>query len=118
MSVKVISFAQVLSNKENNVPMICIDVRSPEEFAEWRVSGFVNVAINNPNFGDNILDFVDGGTNVDIIIMCKAGYRSAAACQYLQTKGFDNCYNMVGGILEVAKDFSSFIINSNYSGGS
>ena len=34
-----------------------------------------------------------------IIMVCRSGARSAQACMYLQQKGFNNVYNLRGGMI-------------------
>ncbi len=34
-----------------------------------------------------------------IIMVCRSGARSAQACMFLQQKGFDNVYNLRGGMI-------------------
>lgn len=39
----------------------------------------------------------------EILIHCRSGGRSAKACEYLAEKGFKDCINLEGGILDWAK---------------
>ena len=36
----------------------------------------------------------------EIVIICRSGYRSERACEYLQQLGYEGCTNMVGGMLQ------------------
>jgi adenylyltransferase/sulfurtransferase len=40
----------------------------------------------------------------EILIHCRSGGRSAKACEYLAEKGFKDCINLEGGILDWAKE--------------
>jgi rhodanese-related sulfurtransferase len=47
--------------------------------------------------------------NDPIIVYCKAGYRSASACELLVEQGYTQVYNVVGGITEWMKaDYPTF----------
>lgn len=38
-------------------------------------------------------------TDKKIVIVCRSGARSAQACMFLQQNGFDNVYNLRGGMM-------------------
>jgi rhodanese-related sulfurtransferase len=47
---------------------------------------------------------MDGISSLDktqsYFVYCRSGARSAQACQILKQQGIENCYNLLGGILE------------------
>lgn len=87
---------------------LLVDCRSQQE---WDLVGIPNLAEigkktllvewtdsgnqRNPHFHDQISGFATKDT--PIIILCRIGGRSAAACQYLAEQGFTNLTNMSEG---------------------
>ena len=45
--------------------------------------------------------------NKKVIIYCKSGLRSAKAIELLKENGFNNLYNLKGGILAYAKEIDN-----------
>ena len=89
------SFKTIDSNEAmeliNNGATI-IDVRTSEEVA----TGYINEAINIEL--DNI-DDIDFDKSTVIIVYCATGIRSAQAAETLIDMGYENVYNLDGGIL-------------------
>ena len=70
-----------------------IDVR---ETFEYEVS---NLGGENIPLSGIMIESDKIATDKPVIIQCRSGKRSAAAIAQLQTLGFDNLYNLEGGIL-------------------
>ena len=71
-----------------------IDVREPNEFEVAEIGGELiplsTVPVNADKFSKE----------KKVVVHCRSGKRSANAIQYLeQQHGFDNLYNLAGGIL-------------------
>ncbi|HMU97379.1 MAG TPA: rhodanese-like domain-containing protein [Chitinophagales bacterium] len=80
-----------------------IDVRNPHEIEEISIEGHVAINIQHPSFVEkiNALD-----KNKTYFVYCRSGNRSGQACKYMASQGFENLYNMKGGMLEyVETDF-------------
>lgn len=70
-----------------------IDVREQYEYDEANLDGQLIP------LGD-IMGAVDTiNKNVDVVVMCRSGKRSAAAIGALTAAGIENLYNLKGGIL-------------------
>jgi rhodanese-related sulfurtransferase len=78
--------------KDNSV---LIDVRTPEEWNEGIIEGAKLINIMDPGFQDQIKKLEK---NKNYYIYCRSGSRSARACQILESHGFSNTFNLVGGI--------------------
>ena len=77
-----------------------LDVRLPQE-AEICQLPFADALCPHRN----IKAAADGlPRDVDLLVHCKSGFRSRAACRDLASLGFDRLYNMEGGILAWARD--------------
>lgn len=71
-----------------------IDVREPEEVAHGMIEGAVHIPLGQvPERLDEI------PRNEEVIFICRSGYRSSQACQYLESLGFQGPTNLVGGML-------------------
>lgn len=72
-----------------------LDVRTAEEYKEGHVPGANLIPLNQlgRRFGEIPRDR-------NVYIMCRSGTRSAEATVWLLKKGFDNVYNISGGMLK------------------
>jgi rhodanese-related sulfurtransferase len=93
-TVDVTAFAQKLKTTDNAQ---LLDVRTPEEFSSGHIENATNINWN----GD---DFVSKVENYDkskpIFVYCKVGGRSAQAAAKLTELGFNEVYNLEGGIMK------------------
>ena len=71
-----------------------LDVRNPEEFEICRIPGSILIPL--PELPQR---FAELDKNVDMVVHCKSGMRSAKAVQFLRQQGFDKPKNLKGGIL-------------------
>lgn len=100
--VKEVAPDQYASWVENGESVTLIDVREPFEYAIANMGGeliplasVVESAARIPRQGK-------------VVIHCRSGVRSARAIQQLESEhGFDNLYNLKGGILAYADDVDS-----------
>ncbi|PIR55241.1 hypothetical protein COU74_02460 [Candidatus Peregrinibacteria bacterium CG10_big_fil_rev_8_21_14_0_10_36_19] len=89
-SITAKDLCEVLKSDDKNV--LLLDVRSAEEFEEGHIPGAINIpAMGLLNRSDELKGYER------IFVNCKGGGRSMMACQYLNQKGFDNVYNVIGG---------------------
>ncbi len=71
-----------------------IDVREPNEYEVAEIGGELIPLATIPDNADKI------SKDKKVVIHCRSGKRSANAIQFLeQQHGFDNLYNLAGGIL-------------------
>ena len=71
-----------------------LDVREPDEIATGKVPGAYTIPL-----GDLVAREGELPKDERIYIICRSGYRSQQACEYLESRGFD-CVNVAGGMLE------------------
>ena len=90
--------AQQFKNKtEHAENTLILDVRTPQEYHEGHIPGAVNINIQDPAFMDKLDELKDDKT---YLVYCRSGVRSAKACQMMGSQGFNDLYNLEGGILE------------------
>ena len=77
---------------------VLIDVRTTDEFNSFRIKNSINIDYYSKVFLDSISLFKD---KKNIILYCRSGRRSYYAAKLLQQKGFNNIYNLEGGVLQV-----------------
>ncbi len=75
----------------NDRPVV-LDVRRPEEFAQSHIDGAKHIPL------DELAQRLDELNKTDeIVINCKGGGRSSRACAFLESQGFANVANLLGG---------------------
>jgi rhodanese-related sulfurtransferase len=71
-----------------NEGALLVDVRSPQEYAQFKVKGSVNIPLDSiPN------QLVKFKFRKHIIVFCRSGYRSSQAKAILERNGFNNVVN-------------------------
>lgn len=77
--------------------VIPIDVRTAEEYNAAKIPGSkTGYDWNNGEFHDNF-DNLD--PEKSYVFICRSGNRSMQACLFLQSQGFENVYNLKGGMM-------------------
>ena len=72
-----------------------VDVREPDERAAFNIGGlFIPLGKIQTMQTDDIDDL----KNEEVIFYCRSGNRSGQACLILETMGFTNVKNLVGGM--------------------
>lgn len=89
-----ITISELENWKSQKVDYQLIDVRSEEEYEALSMGGKLMPLPEIEDFVDEI------SRDKKVVIHCRSGKRSAMAIQLLQQRhGFDNLYNLKGGIL-------------------
>lgn len=95
-----ISAAEVKQRIANNEALHLLDVREPDERAEFNIGGvFIPLGRVMAMQTDEIEDLKEE----EIICYCRSGKRSMQAAMMLETMGFTNVKNLEGGMLEWQK---------------
>ena len=77
--------------------VIPIDVRSQAEIEEGKIpQAGIGYDWNSGEFHDNF-DQLD--PEKSYLFICRSGNRSMQACLFLQSQGFENVYNLKGGMM-------------------
>lgn len=83
-----------LLQEQEGKSLVLLDVRSPAEAARGGIVGARNVPLHLLPVVDHELD-----NDAALILYCHSGARSAQGCAFLMTRGYNNVYNLRGGIL-------------------
>jgi len=88
-----VNVAELKAMQQSNEDFQLIDVREQYEYDE------VNMGAFHIPMGE-IMDRMDEiPRDKKVVIHCRSGARSANVIGFLETQGFDNLYNLEGGIL-------------------
>ena len=79
-----------------------IDVREPYENADFNIGG---VLLPLGNVHSMQIDDIEDIKDQEVICYCRSGNRSGQACMFLDTLGFKNTKNLVGGMLAWQEKF-------------
>ena len=82
-------------------PIQLIDVREPFESEIASIGGELIPMGEVLNRLDEI------STSKQVVVYCRSGKRSGTIVTALEQRGFDNVYNLTGGILEYADEIDS-----------
>ncbi len=97
MFVKQIEPQELAQWLEDEQPPILIDVRTPQEMAQAAIPNGKPLPLNTLP-----LRFEEVPRNEKVVFYCRTGARSAQACMYLIQQGYNNVYNLYGGIMSWA----------------
>lgn len=78
---------------KNTKGAVLLDVRTKEEYADYHISGSVNIPLDR-------LDTIHGNIpdkTIPLFVHCLSGGRSASAAAYLKRNGYSRVYD-IGGI--------------------
>ena len=81
-----------------------IDVREPMEIAQGSISGAeaMPMSVLGNHLGE--LD-----KDEHLVFICRSGARSGQVCSYLAQNGFDNVFNLHGGVMGWAQNGFEFV---------
>lgn len=100
--MKEVTVEQLKNKIDNNEGFQLIDVREPFEYEVSNLNG------ENIPLAGIVIEAAKISRDKPVIIQCRSGARSAAAINQLEQQfGFDNLYNLKGGILAWAAEYDS-----------
>lgn len=82
---------------------VMLDVREPAEFAMLRIPGAINVPRGILEQScewdfDETVPLLAASRELDIVVICRSGYRSALAADVLQQMGFTSVVSLKTGV--------------------
>ncbi len=96
--VRGITVDEVKARLDADDDIVILDVREPQEWAISQIEGSLFIR------KDDVLNHLDEiPRDRDVMVMCLRGIRSADVIRWLNDKGYDNLYNMTGGITAWAR---------------
>jgi rhodanese-related sulfurtransferase len=73
-----------------------VDVREPYENADFNIGG---ILLPLGEIRSMQIDEIEDLKDKEVILYCRSGNRSAQAGMFLETMGFENTKNLVGGLV-------------------
>lgn len=95
-NVRVLKAKEFVSQYENDLDGLLLDVRTEDEFNNGYIEGALNFDVNNASFKDNV-KHIDKSKH--IYIYCRSGKRSQKAAKILTQLGFKTIYDLNGGYI-------------------
>lgn len=89
-----ISVTDLKSKLDNKEDLVLVDCREAEEHEFCKIDGSVLIPLSR--FQESYEEHLKPEQNV--VIHCHHGGRSQRACEFLESKGFQNLSNVTGGI--------------------
>jgi rhodanese-related sulfurtransferase len=86
-----------VSQLQDDVNAVIIDVRTEEEYMDGMIPNALNFDIYKGQGFIYQIEELDKAKNY--YVYCKAGGRSAQACSIMNQLGFENAYNLMGGFM-------------------
>ncbi len=81
-------------NKQGKPRVVFLDVRTPEEIAEGKIMGALEIDYRADDFKEKIEGLEK---DKEYVVYCRSGGRSAKAQGIMKKNGFIKTYNMKGG---------------------
>lgn len=97
-----ISAEEVKARLDKGEKLHLVDVRQPEETAEYNIGG---VALPLGNIQNMQIEDIEDLKNDEVILYCRSGGRSGVAATILDQMGFSNTKNLTGGMLAWREKF-------------
>lgn len=74
-------------------PLQIIDVREPHEYNAGHIPGAKHIPLGQLQSRYKEID-----QNLETVVVCYSGGRSSVACNFLNSVGFNNHFNLMGGM--------------------
>lgn len=93
-----LSQEQWVSQLEADTNAVILDVRTEDEWNEGIIPNAINIDIYKGQGFIYEVEELDKSKNY--YVYCKAGGRSQQACTIMNQLGFENTYNLMGGMMQ------------------
>ncbi|MCW3070200.1 MAG: molybdenum cofactor biosynthesis protein MoeB [Bacteroidetes bacterium] len=96
--MKEVTVSELKKMKDEKADFQLIDVRETHELEISEIGG------EHIPMGDVMDNLGKISKDKQVVIHCRSGARSGAICQALETQGYNNVYNLKGGIIAWANE--------------
>ncbi len=97
--------AQLKQMMDENPDLFVLDVREPHEIAICRITGTWEIPL-----GQIPQRFAEVPKDLDVVVHCKLGGRSAQAVEFLKSQGYSHVKNLAGGIIRWIDDVDGSLL--------
>jgi rhodanese-related sulfurtransferase len=99
-----ITVEEVKKRMEAGEKLNLVDVREPNENADFNIGGTL---LPLGMIRSMQIDEIEELKEEEVILYCRSGNRSGQAAMFLETMGFQNTKNLVGGMLAWQQKFGN-----------
>ncbi|MFC1962950.1 rhodanese-like domain-containing protein [Chloroflexota bacterium] len=93
--------AELIKDNESNPDFTMLDVRTPGEFKAGHIEGAINLDFYSASFSDELAKLNRENT---YFVYCSSGNRSGQAMKMMGSLGFNEVYNLSGGMSDWIAD--------------
>lgn len=86
-----------ISQMEADANVVILDVRTEDEYNDGIIEGAINIDIHKGQGFISEIEALD--KTKKYYVYCRSGARSGKACEIMNELGFENAYNLEGGIM-------------------
>lgn len=97
--IKEIEVTELAQLKENGETIRVIDIRQPAELSAGVIPGAEPLPMHIIPLRIN-----EFKRDEKLVMVCRSGARSAQACMFMQQQGYENVYNLRGGMMAWARN--------------
>jgi rhodanese-related sulfurtransferase len=101
--MEIITAEELKQRLDSGEQLHIVDVREPHEREEFNIGG-IHVPIGDIRAMQ--VDELEDLKDEELIVYCKSGNRSGQACMLLESMGFSNTKNLVGGMMNWREKFA------------
>lgn len=94
--MELIQAEELKERMQNNTAPHLVDVRQPEEHAEFNIGGML---LPLGQIQAMLIEDIEDLRSEEVVCYCRSGQRSMQASMLLESMGFTNVKNLVGGML-------------------
>ena len=87
--------------KEKSKNQVIIDIRTPQEFSQGHIEGAINMNYFDHSFMEQIGKY---DKSKPIFLYCRSGNRTSSAAAKIAKLGFEEVYDLQGGIMSWSKE--------------
>ena len=96
MSYQNLNPSDFKASLESSDNAVIIDVRTAPEIASGKISGAIELDFYGSDFVQRILQL---DKTKAYFMVCRSGGRSGQACSFMSQNGFNELYNLAGGMI-------------------
>ena len=100
--MKTIDVSTLKKRMDTGESLHLVDVREPSEHEEFNIGG-VLLPVGDIRMGE--IETIENLKDQEVLLYCRSGNRSGQAALILESMGFSNVTNVVGGMLAWQEQF-------------
>ena len=100
--MKIIDVQELQHRIQSGEKLNLVDVREPSEHEEFNIGGIL-LPLGEIRISE--IESIEGLKDREVICYCRSGNRSGQAAMILESLGFTNVVNVIGGMLSWRENF-------------